>query len=124
MEHMTEHGQNNPDSMKTLTEITNKVVKEGYVENFSVKKSKLYAPSNDSYFTPENVSVVNFYRFEGASNPADMDILYVIETKDGQLLTSSSDDTVRIWDVFKLPVPGMSVWSVVHVCMSVVRCTV
>jgi hypothetical protein len=30
------------------------------------------------------VKAVNFYRFEGISNPDDMSILYAIETSDGR----------------------------------------
>jgi hypothetical protein len=29
------------------------------------------------------VKIVNFYRFEGVSDPGDMTVLYVIETNDG-----------------------------------------
>ena len=34
-------------------------------------------------YIPEQIKVVNFYRFEGITDPGDMAVLYVIETDDG-----------------------------------------
>ena len=69
--------------MNTLTACVNKVVKDGYTDSFKVTNRGLYSATKDLYYTPENVMIKNFYRFEGESDPADMSILYVIETKDG-----------------------------------------
>ena len=70
--------------MNSLTSCVNKVVKDGYSDSFKVTKQGLYSASKDKYFTPEEVTIVNFYRFEGPSDPADNAILYVIETNDNQ----------------------------------------
>ncbi len=70
----------NPAGMNTLMEITNSMVKKGYIENFSVKNKKLFAPSKEQSFAPNEIEIVNFFRFEGQSNPDDNAILYVIET--------------------------------------------
>ncbi|MBL7717811.1 MAG: hypothetical protein JNL72_03170 [Flavipsychrobacter sp.] len=69
--------------MNTLTACVNKVVKDGYTDTFKVTKQGLYAPSKEKYFSPAEVHVLNFYRFEGESDPADNAIMYVIETDDG-----------------------------------------
>jgi len=45
--------------------------------------------SNKSY-APDEVTIVDFYRFEGESNPDDMSILYAIEANDGVRGTISS----------------------------------
>jgi hypothetical protein len=34
-------------------------------------------------YKPEDLLIVNFYRYEGISDPEDNSILYVIETRDG-----------------------------------------
>ena len=34
-------------------------------------------------YRPEQVQVINFFRFEGMSDPDDNAILYIIETDDG-----------------------------------------
>jgi len=76
-----------PAGMNTLMEISNSMVRKGYTENFSVKKKKLFAPSNEQSFGPDEIKIVNFFRFEGPSSPDDMAILYVIETNSGLLGT-------------------------------------
>ena len=35
------------------------------------------------HYQPKEIIVVNFYRFEGDSDPGDSSILYIIETIDG-----------------------------------------
>lgn len=71
--------------MMTLTACTNKVKEDGYTEDFLVTKEGLTAYGSDhKFYAPEQVRIVNFYRFEGTSDPGDNTILYVIETDDGK----------------------------------------
>lgn len=67
--------------MTTLVECMAKLIEEGYTENFLIKGNFLVA-ENGTKYTPEQVRIVNFYRFEGESDPADNCILYAIETSD------------------------------------------
>ena len=69
--------------MNTLTTCVNKVVTDGYTECFKVTAKGLYSTSKSRYYRPEQVQIINFFRFEGASDPADNAIMYVIETSDG-----------------------------------------
>jgi len=39
--------------------------------------------SRNKVYAPGDVKVIDFFRFEGQSDPADNAILYVIETSDG-----------------------------------------
>jgi hypothetical protein len=71
------------DIMKTLSSCSNQMKEEGYKEDFQVTKKGLTTFSETKYYQPEDVSIVNFYRFEGTSDPGDSSILYVIETNDG-----------------------------------------
>ena len=77
------NNQNEKTFMNTLTACVNKVVKDGYTDTFKVTEKGLYSPSKDKYIEPDEVHVVNFYRFEGESDPADMAIMYVIQTDGG-----------------------------------------
>lgn len=70
--------------MNTLTAVVNKVVKAGYTDNFKVTKKGLFSTLKENHYDPSQVKIVNFYRFEGVSDPADNTILYVIETADDQ----------------------------------------
>ncbi len=69
--------------MNTLTERINKAVKEGYTDNLKVTKQGLHSAAKDRLYGPDEVRVIDFYRFEGQSDPADNAIMYVIETADG-----------------------------------------
>lgn len=69
--------------MKSLSSCANKMKSEGYKEDFQVNENGLCTFNNDKVFKPEQVQIVNFYRFEGESDPGDSSILYVIETSDG-----------------------------------------
>lgn len=69
--------------MKGLASCVNKMKEDGYKEDFQVSKKGLTTFSESKYYSPEEVKIVNFYRFEGVSDPGDNTILYVIETADG-----------------------------------------
>ncbi len=69
--------------MKSLASCLNKIVSEGYTEEYKVTDKGLESLQKNCNYTPEQVNVINFFRFEGQSNPNDNAILYVIETNDG-----------------------------------------
>src|SRR5207253_7261754 len=69
--------------MSTLTSCTNHLLKEGYTENFVSRHDGIEAPSTGKTYIPSEVKIINFYRFEGESDPADNSILYAIEASDG-----------------------------------------
>lgn len=74
---------NKPTDMKTLVSCLNSLVRNGFEEHFKVTDNGLKALRTGKYYGPEKVKVLNYYRFEGDSDPADNSILYAIETKDG-----------------------------------------
>jgi hypothetical protein len=69
--------------MKTLSESINESLKKGYTENFKVLRRGLCTADEKSVYTPQDITITNFYRFEGYSDPQDNSILYLIETIDG-----------------------------------------
>ena len=69
--------------MKTMASCINKLVLDGYTEDFKVSERGLLSLQKEKLYSPEEVNIVNFYRFEGPSDPGDNSILYVIETTDG-----------------------------------------
>jgi hypothetical protein len=70
-------------SMNTLTERVNKEMKNGYTDNLKVTKQGLFSTARNKTYQPHEVRIIDFYRFEGESDPADNSIMYVIETTDG-----------------------------------------
>ncbi len=75
--------EQNPDTMNTLSSLTETAVKKGYTENFQVSDGGLLAPSTEVCYLPQEVKIDNFYRFEGTSDPDDNAILYCLQTNDG-----------------------------------------
>ena len=71
------------ENMTTMTGAMNKLQSDGYTENFIASEKGLEAPSSNKFYIPSEVKIVNFYRFEGESDPADNAIVYAIEANDG-----------------------------------------
>lgn len=69
--------------MKSLATCVNKMIMDGYTEDFKVTEKGLESLQSNRNYTPEQVRIINFFRFEGQSSPEDNAILYVIETNDG-----------------------------------------
>ncbi len=71
--------------MTDLQKCLNRLESEGFTEQYRVENERLISLDNGNgrEYKPEEVKAVNFYRFEGISNPDDMSILYAIETSDG-----------------------------------------
>jgi len=80
------------EEMTSLTTVEKKLKSQGYTHDFSVLDGRLATMDNDnaSTFSPEETTIVDFFRFEGESNPDDMAILYALETADGTKGTISS----------------------------------
>lgn len=71
-----------PD-LKSLSSCLAKMIADGYTEDFRGEDDGLRAIRTEKIYKPDEVSIVNFFRFEGSSDPDDTSILYVIETNDG-----------------------------------------
>lgn len=70
--------------LTSLVSVLNKVHKDGYKVDFKVTEDGRLATMDDKEnFGPEQVRIVDFYRFEGETNPGDMAVLYVLETSTG-----------------------------------------
>jgi hypothetical protein len=71
-----------PD-LKSLSACLTKMIEDGYTDDFKATDQGLKSLRTDKVYQPGDVRIVNFFRFEGVSNPDDMSILYAIETNDG-----------------------------------------
>ena len=73
-----------PHNLNTLVDCVNSLVRKGYTEDYKAKEKGLQALSTHKIYKPEEVRILNFYRFEGNSDPSDNSILYALETADGK----------------------------------------
>ncbi len=70
--------------MKTLSSCMNKLKEDGFKEEYVIKANILRSLDSGEGYTSDHVKILNFYRFEGESDPSDSSILYALETKDGK----------------------------------------
>lgn len=77
--------------LRSLSEAIESVKKDGYTTNFMAKEEGLINLDTNRIYSPHDVKISNFYRFEGESDPGDSAILYAIETSEGEkgILTDS-----------------------------------
>src|SRR5688572_22928791 len=80
---MIENGNSSMPYMKSLATCVNRMITEGFSEDFKVVEERLFSINKQRYYKPEEVQVVNFFRFEDMSDPNDNAVLYVLETADG-----------------------------------------
>ncbi len=69
--------------MKSLSSLTNKMVLNGYDDDFKITDNGLKSLKTEKVYQPDEINIINFFRFEGQSDPNDNTIMYVIETSDG-----------------------------------------
>jgi hypothetical protein len=66
-----------------LVKMTNELIKQGFTDQFVLSEKGL-KDSEGEVYQPNQIKILKHYRFEGSSDPADMSILYGVETEDGK----------------------------------------
>lgn len=69
--------------MTPLAKKTNDLTKDGFTDQFVLVDGGLKSSERQKIYKPEDLKILKRWRFEGTSDPGDMDILYAIETNDG-----------------------------------------
>ena len=69
--------------LRTLTLCLQKIVGDGYVNDFSYVDDGLMLHQTKKIYKQSEIKVINTLRFEGNSDADDNAVLYVIETNDG-----------------------------------------
>jgi hypothetical protein len=62
--------------------VIERLEREGFTEHFMVKGGALRS-GNGAAFAPRDVTIREFGRYEGVSNPSDESVVYAIESRDG-----------------------------------------
>jgi hypothetical protein len=65
----------------TVTAAVNDLKERGYTLDFNLKKNCIIC--NGKKFNPEEFEIMEYYRFEGDSDPADEAVVYGIISKTG-----------------------------------------
>jgi hypothetical protein len=67
----------------TLAGRMDELTLRGFTEHFMLRDGRLRAVANGKTFAADQVTILEFHRFEGVSDPDDMSIVYAIETRSG-----------------------------------------
>lgn len=65
----------------SMTEILSDLREKGYEHSFEITRDAHLRADSGEVFEPEDATIVDTYRFEGASDPDEMAVIYVLETK-------------------------------------------
>lgn len=68
---------------KTMTEAVEGLKQRGFTANFELLNNTFRAVDGGKTFAADQLTIVEHHRFEGASDPDDLSVLYAIETNDG-----------------------------------------
>lgn len=80
------------EELTSQVDVEHMLNREGFTKDFRVTEDcRLCSMDDDKKtYAPTEVKIVNFYRFEGDTDPDDMSILYAIECADGTKGTISN----------------------------------
>lgn len=67
----------------TLVQALNELYQRGYIHNFRIDETGQMIENPKSRYSPSEVRLLEYHRFEGMTNPSDMSIVYAVETKNG-----------------------------------------
>ena len=71
------------NSYETLSEALADLWKRGYTNDFNLHTDRIECKGLNLKLKPEDFEIMEFYRFEGNTDPGDEEIVYAIESKDG-----------------------------------------
>jgi hypothetical protein len=72
-----------PIEPTTLAGTVEQLARRGYTASFEPSAEGLRVAGRDRAYPVEELSIRESYRFEGASDPDDMSVVYAIEAADG-----------------------------------------
>ena len=70
-------------SFETVTEALKDLKSRGFTTDFNIAFDKLICSENKFCLNPEEFEITEVYRFEGATDPGDENVVYAIESKEG-----------------------------------------
>lgn len=73
-----------PPEYLSMNEALSGLRSRGYTTNFEFLQNAFRAVDNGQTYSPEELTIREHHRFEGASDPDDASIVYAIETTDGR----------------------------------------
>jgi len=69
----------------TVVAALNGLKARGYTLDFNIAFDKLICRDNDTCLNPSEFEITEVYRFEGDTNPSDEEVVYAVESKNGNI---------------------------------------
>lgn len=73
------------ETYETVVDALNGLKAKGYSLNFNIAFDKLMCADNDICLNPNEFEITEVHRFEGETNPSDEDVVYAVESKEGNI---------------------------------------
>jgi len=73
------------DNYDTVTGALKALKAKGYTMDFNIAFDKIICMENNFCLNPHEFEITEVYRFEGATDPGDEDVVYAVESKDGKI---------------------------------------
>jgi hypothetical protein len=70
---------------ETVTEALKDLKQRGFTTDFNIAFDKLICSDNNICLNPNEFEITEVYRFEGATDPGDENVVYAVESKDGAI---------------------------------------
>lgn len=92
--------------MDTLTEVINELNKKGFTEDLRALDGVIQALKSKKKYAPEDLTIVESYRFEGMTDPSDEMVCYAVKSHEGPLgtlvMSFSADHSQELETVEKI----------------------
>ncbi len=69
--------------VRTLATTVDQLRCRGYTASFEPSEGRLRVPGRATAYRPDELMILEHYRFEGVSDPDDLAVVYAIEAGDG-----------------------------------------
>ena len=69
----------------TVVEAINGLKIRGYTLDFNIAADKIICRDNKHCLNPDEFEITEVHRFEGDTNPSDEDVVYAVQSIDGNL---------------------------------------
>ena len=73
------------EAYDTVVEALNGLKERGYTTNFNIAFDRLICSEKKHFLNPDEFEITEVYRFEGDTNPGDEDVVYAVESKNGDI---------------------------------------
>lgn len=91
----------------TLSEAVNFLTQNGFDDGFKADKELIVGSKSSKNYAPDELKIVETYRFEGMSNPQDSTVVFAIEASDGNkgtlVMSYSSEHSQNFELIKKIP---------------------